>query len=896
MRFTDIFIKRPVLALVVSLLILLIGLKAMLGLQIRQYPRLFNTTITVTTAYPGASPDLIQGFITTPIEQAVATAEGIDYLTSNSIQGTSTVTAYIRLNYDPSQAMTDVMAKVQQVKYLIPNQAQDPIILKSTGQTTAVMYVGFSSADLSSAGISDFLTRVVQPLMSTVDGVASADILGGQTFAMRLWLDPARMAASGISANDVALAIRANNYQSAPGQAKGFYTVTNVEAGTGLVDVDQFKRMVVKSSKEALVRLEDIATVDLGAQSWTSSVAMNGQHAVFIGIQATPTANPLSIVAGIRGLLPEIQRNLPPSVKMQIAYDSTRFIQASIDEVQMTLGQAVVIVVVVIFLFLGSFRAVLIPIVTIPLSLVGAGIIDNTFSRLAQWYGTRLEHSLDYRPVTALFAAAVFVALGFMYLNTSKELAPEEDQGVLFALTKGPQYANLDYLDSYGEELDKAFTSIPEAELRFVVNGRFGPNQGIAGVILKPWGERGRSAQQIKTVLQQKVSAVEGMNAFAFSLPPLPASIGGLPVQMVIDSTGDFVPIYQAMEQIKAAARKSGLFIVTDSDLAFNQPTIRVDIDRDKANELGITMQAIGDTLALLVGENYVNRFNLGGRSYEVIPQVPRTGRLSQDTLTQYYVTSAAGQPVPLSNLVKVSTKTAPNALTRYNQLNSATFQAVPMPGVTMGQAVDFLEQEAKKLPSGFSHDYLSDARQYVQEGNQLLVTFVFALVVIFLVLAAQFESLRDPLVILVSVPMSICGAMMPLFIGLATINIYTQVGLVTLIGLISKHGILMVEFANQLQVTEGLNRRRAIERAARVRLRPILMTTAAMVVGLVPLLTASGAGAASRFSIGVVVVAGMSIGTLFTLFVLPAVYTVLAMDHAAAAHSVRAKERAQGS
>jgi multidrug efflux pump len=384
------------------------------------------------------------------------------------------------------------------------------------------------------------------------------------------------------------------------------------------------------------------------------------------------------------------------------------------------------------------------------------------------------------------------------------------------------------------------------------------------------------------------------MNAFAFSLPPLPASIGGLPVQMVIDSTGDFVPIYQAMEQIKAAARKSGLFIVTDSDLAFNQPTIRVDIDRDKANELGITMQAIGDTLALLVGENYVNRFNLGGRSYEVIPQVPRTQRLTQDTLTEYYVTSAAGQPVPLSNLVKVSTKTAPNALTRYNQLNSATFQAVPMPGVTMGQAVDFLEKEAAKLPSGFSHDYLSDARQYVQEGSQLVVTFVFALIIIFLVLAAQFESLRDPLVILVSVPMSICGAMFPLFAGLATMNIYTQVGLVTLIGLISKHGILMVEFANQLQVTEGLDRRRAIERAARVRLRPILMTTAAMVVGLVPLLTASGAGAASRFSIGVVVVAGMSIGTLFTLFVLPAVYTVLAKDHLAAARSVRARELAQ--
>ncbi len=1021
MKFTDLFIRRPVLALVVSLLILLIGLKALLGLQIRQYPRLYNTTITVTTVYPGASPDLIQGFITTPMEQAVATAEGIDYLTSNSIQGTSTVTAYIRLNYDPSQALTDVMAKVQQVKYLIPAEAQDPIILKSTGQTTAVMYIGFASAELQSAAISDYLTRVVQPLLSTVDGVASADILGGQTFAMRLWLDPAQMAARGISAADVSAAIRANNYQSAPGQAKGFFTVTNIDAQTGLADVDQFKRMVVKSAGGAVVRLEDIARVDLGAQSWTSSVMMNGQHAVFIGVQATPTGNPLSLVEGVRALLPEIERNLPPSVKMQVAYDSTRFIQASIDEVEFSLGQAVVIVVVVIFLFLGSFRSVLIPIVTIPLSLIGAGIImaalgfslnlltllamvlaiglvvddaivvlenvyrhieegksapqaaligareiagpvismtltlaavytpigflggvtgtlfrefaftlagaviisgivavtlspmmcsilltrtssqgrfarliDRGFSRLADGYGRRLQRSLDYRPVTALFAVAVFAVLVFMYLNTKKELAPEEDQGVLFALTKAPQYANLDYSDAYGEELDKSFTSIPEAELRFVVNGRFGPNQGIAGVILKPWGERSRSALQLKQVLQQKVSAVEGMQAFVFSLPPLPASIGGLPVQMVIDSTGDFTSIFQAMEKIKNAARKSGLFIVVDSDLAFNQPTIEVAIDRSKANDLGITMQAIGDTLALLVGENFVNRFNLGGRSYEVIPQVARVDRLSQETLTRYYVTSSGGQQVPLSNLVTVKTTTAPNALTRYNQLNSATFQAVPMPGVAMGQAVDFLEAQAASLPAGFSHDYLSDARQYVREGNQLVLTFVFALIVIFLVLAAQFESLRDPLVILVSVPMSMFGALLPLFLGLATMNIYTQVGLVTLIGLISKHGILMVEFANQLQLTEGLDRRRAIEGAARVRLRPILMTTAAMVVGLVPLLTASGAGAASRFSIGVVVVAGMSVGTLFTLFVLPAVYTVLAKDHAAAAHSARARELAQ--
>ncbi|MFZ2004584.1 MAG: efflux RND transporter permease subunit, partial [Stellaceae bacterium] len=456
------------------------------------------------------------------------------------------------------------------------------------------------------------------------------------------------------------------------------------------------------------------------------------------------------------------------------------------------------------------------------------------------------------------------------------------------------QYSNLDYSQAYDHKLDRALASFPETYLRFIVNGNLGPNQGIAGVILKPWGERKRSAQQLQPLIQKKINAVEGLSAFVFSLPPLPATIGGLPIQMVIYSPGDYKSIYLQMEKIKAAARKSGMFIVVDSDLNFNQPVIHVNIDRSKANELGVTMQSIGNTLALLVGENYVNRFNLQGRSYEVIPQVPRVDRLNQDTLTQYYVKSAAGDPVPLSNLVKVSTTTAPNALTGYNQLHSATFQAVPMPGVTMGQAVDFLEQQAKSLPQGFNHDYLSDSRQYVQEGNALVVTFVFALIIIFLVLAAQFESLRDPFVILISVPMSMFGAMLPLFIGVSTMNIYSQVGLVTLVGLISKHGILMVEFANQLQINEGLDRRRAIERAARVRLRPILMTTAAMVVGLFPLVTAAGAGAASRFSIGIVVVCGMSIGTLFTLFVLPAVYTVLAKDHVAAAHSVRARELAQ--
>ena len=523
-----------------------------------------------------------------------------------------------------------------------------------------------------------------------------------------------------------------------------------------------------------------------------------------------------------------------------------------------------------------------------------AKLVDHVFGTMTRWYGRKLDRSLDYRPITGLFALTILFLVGFLYMHTSKELAPEEDQGIVFAVTKAPKYANIDYLDFYGDKLDKAFQKFPETDLRFVLNGINGPQNGIAGMLLTPWDERTRSSIKLKPLVQAELSKIEGVNAFAFNLPPLPGGPGGLPVQMVINSTNGFQAIYEEMEKLKDAARKSGLFIVSDSDLAFNQPIVRVKIDRTKASDLGITMQNIGGTLATLLGGNYINRFNLEGRSYQVIPQVPRGIRLSPESLGGYYVPTTTGQQVPLSTVVSIETGTDPNALTHYNQLNSATFQAVPMPGVTVGQAVDFLEGEAKKMPAGFSHDYLADSRQYVQEGNQLAITFGFALIIIFLVLAAQFESLRDPLVIMISVPMAIVGALIPLFFGVATMNIYTQVGLLTLVGLITKHGILMVEFANELQLNEGLDRRSAIEMAARIRLRPILMTTAAMVTGLIPLLTASGAGAASRFSIGLVVVAGMSIGTLFTLFVLPAVYVTLATDHQAKAGSERTRQIAE--
>jgi multidrug efflux pump len=1017
MAFTDIFIKRPILSVVVSLLILLIGAAAAFKLPIRQYPKLSNTVITVTTAYPGASPELMQGFITTPIEQAVASAEGVDYITSNSTQSQSQIKVFVKLNFDPNAALTEVLSKVNSVKYLIPKEANDPVILKSTGETTAVMYLGFSSDELSGSAISDYLTRVVQPILSTVDGVASADILGGQTFAMRVWLDPLKMAGRNVTTTEVTAAIAANNFQAAAGQTKGYYTISNVSTNTDLQSVEQFKRMTVKAKDGGFVRMEDIAEVELAAQSTDASVAFSGQRAIFIGVQATPQGNPLNIVRGVRKLFPDIERNLPPSMKMKVAYDSTKFITSSIEEVRNTLVEAVAIVIVVIFLFLASLRSVIIPVVTIPLSLVGvcalmiaagfsfnlltllamvlaiglvvddaivvvenihrhleegktpvqaslqgareivgpvismtitlaavyapigflggltgalfrefaftlagavivSGIValtlspmmcsvllkhesqgwfarkvDTVFTAVTNWYGRRLDRSLDYRPITALFAVAILGLVGFMYMHTSKELAPEEDQGIVFSVIKGPKYANIDYMDFYGDKLDKAFASFPETDLRFMINGIAGINNGIAGMLLKPWDERKRSSIALKPLVQAEISKVEGVQAFAFNLPPLPGGPGGLPVQMVIYSTAGFQAVYEEMVKLKAAAQKSGLFIVTDSDLDFNQPVVRVAIDRTKANDLGVTMQQLGATLATLLGGNYVNRFNLEGRSYQVIPQVPRTLRLSPESLDGYYVPSSSGQQIPLSTLVTIQNGTDPNALSHYNQLNAATFQAVPMPGVTVGQAVDFLESQAKNLPAGFSHDYLADARQYVTEGNQLAIAFGFALIIIFLVLAAQFESLRDPLVILISVPMAISGALIPLFFGVATINIYTQVGLLTLIGLISKHGILMVEFANELQLNENLNKRAAIEKAARVRLRPILMTTAAMVTGLLPLLTASGAGAASRFSIGLVVVAGMTIGTLFTLFVLPAVYVAIATDHQAELTSKRTQE-----
>ncbi|MBH2922068.1 MexW/MexI family multidrug efflux RND transporter permease subunit [Serratia marcescens] len=1021
MTFTDLFVRRPVLALVVSTLILLFGALALSKLPIRQYPLLENSTITISTDYPGASSELMQGFVTQPIAQAVSSVEGVDYLSSSSVQGRSVVTVRMALNRDSTQALTEVMAKVNQVRYKLPEQAYDPVIERSAGEATAVAYVGFSSKTLSTPALSEYLTRVVEPMFTTIDGVAKVEVFGGQKMAMRLWLDSDRLAGRGLTAADVADAVRRNNYQAAPGKVKGQYVVANVRVNTDLTSVEEFRNLVVRNDGNGLVRLKDVGTVELGAAATETSALMDGEPAVFLGVFPTPTGNPLVIVDGIRHLMPAIDKMQPPGVKMALAFETARFIQASIDEVVHTLLEALAIVVAVIYLCLGSLRTVLIPVVTIPLSILGAaglmlafgfsvnlltllamvlaiglvvddaivvvenvhrhidagktplaaamigaregagpviamtltlaavyapiglmggltgalfrefaltlagavvvsGVVALTLSPVmsslllpakqsegrvahaAEWffggltrrYARALDFSLHHRWLTGTLALLVMISLPLLYLMPQRELAPTEDQAIVLTAIKAPQHANLNYVERFAYKLDEVYNRMPETESRWIINGSDGTASGIGGINLTLWQARQRSASVVQADLQRAVNDVEGTSIFAFQLPALPGSTGGLPVQMVLRTPQDYPQLYHTLEEVKHNARNSGLFMVVDSDLDYNNPLAEVHIDRAKANSLGIRMSDIGESLAVLVGENYLNRFGMDGRAYDVIPQSLREQRLTPQALARQYVRTQDNTLVPLSTVVSVAVKVEPNKLTQFNQQNAATLQAIPAPGVSMGEAVAFLERQANALPADFSHDWQGDSRQYTQEGSALAFAFLAALEIIYLVLAAQYESLKDPLIILITVPLSICGALLPLALGYATMNIYTQVGLVTLIGLISKHGILMVEFANELQMHQGLTRRDAILQAAQIRLRPVLMTTGAMVFGLIPLLFASGAGAASRFGLGLVIVSGMLVGTLFTLFVLPTVYTLLARDHAVASPRQRELAAAQ--
>jgi len=1008
-KFTDLFIHRPVLASVVSLLILVLGIRALTALELRQYPETENTVVTIATSYPGASSELIKGFITTPLQQAIAEADGIDYLSSSSRQGGSTIEAHMRLNYDPHAAVAEIQAKVASQRNILPAEAEDPVITSQTGESTALMYIALYSDTLKPAQLSDYMLRVVQPKLQAVPGVGKANMLGNKTFAMRIWLDPERMAALGVTANDVSEVLRANNYLSGVGGTKGNFVKIDLRATTDAVDEQEFRQLVVSNRNGTLVRLADIADTELGSEDYDSVNWYQGKMAIFMGIEQAPGANPLTVAKAVKLLLKDIERDLPDAMHILLPYDASQFIEDSIDEVYHTLIEAIAIVLVVIFLSLGSLRAALIPAITVPLSLIGGAFlmlamgfsinlltmlamvlaiglvvddaivmvenihrhielgqsrlqaavigarelglpviamtttliavyapigfmggmvgtlftefafslagavlisgvvaltlspmmcsrvlkeagkpgrfelaVEHFFGRLAHHYQRLLHKLLEYPSTVMMFALLVLVSIYFMFMLTNKELAPTEDQSILFAMASGPQTATLQYNETYARELIKQFETIPEYQESFLIMGFGGDTSTVfSGFKMPSTFERQRSQDQIQPELQAKVASIAGFQTAVFPRPSLPGSGGGLPLQFVMTSDADYAALDQVADQFLDKAMKSGQFAFLMKDVNFNRPKATLIIDRDRAADLGLSMQDIGSNLATLLGGQYVNRFSLQGRSYKVIPQVDDLSRLDSSKFDNYYLRTASGGQVALSSLVKIENSVEPSKRTQFQQLNSLTINGLMLPGIGLGDAMAYMEKTAAEIfPRGFGWDYTGASRQYIQQGNVLILTFFMALLIIYLVLAAQFESWRDPLIILISVPLSVASALAFMMLGFATVNIYTQVGLITLIGLVAKNGILIVEFANQLQSEAGLSKLQAVEQAAGIRLRPILMTTVAMIVAMLPLLTASGPGAASRFDIGLVIASGLGIGTLFTLFVVPAFYLLLARDH----------------
>ncbi len=1007
MKITDLFIKRPVLAICVNLVILIAGLQAIRSLSVRQYPRSDIAVVQVSTVYVGANADLVRGFITTPLERVIASADGIDYMESSSAQGISTITVHLKLNYDTNAALTQIQSKVAQVRNDLPPEAEAPIIdLQTADQQFAAMYLGFSSSDLDQNQITDYLTRVVQPKLSAISGVQRADILGKRTFAMRVWLKPQKMAALGITPSAVHDALANNNYLSALGKTKGSMVSVNLVANTDLRTAEEFRQLVVKQDKGTIVHLGEIADVVLGAETYDEDVRFNGEAATFMGIWVLPTANSLDVIRQVREAIPGIRAQLPAGMKVGIPYDSTAYIQDAIKEVLSTLTETLLIVVFVIFLFLGSFRSVLIPVVAIPISLIGAvflmlaagftinlltllaivlsvglvvddaivmvenverhlhegktpyraaidaarelvgpiiamtitlaavyapigiqggltgalfrefaftlagavvvsGIVALTLSPMmgskllragdtergfSGWVNRRFDNvrnaymrvlttTLNYRPVVLGVWIIVALLVVPFYIFSQRELAPAEDQGVVFGVVQASPNSTLDQTKLFASQIYGVYHAFPESQSIFQITD---PTGGFGGMVTKPWSERKKTAQQLLVESTGPLSKIAGVRVIPLTPPALPGG-GNFPVDFVIASAAEPQQLAQFANELVKRAFMSGMFIYADSDLKFDQPQAEVVFDRDKLRSQGVDLSQVGKDLSTLLGGNYVNRFSIQGQSYKVIPQVKRVERLTPEQLAQIYVKGSDNQLVPLSTFASLKTTTEPRQLNKFQQLNAVRIQGVIPPPVPLDQALRFLEDESKKiLPQGFTVDYAGESRQLRVEGSKFLGTFLLSAILIYLVLAAQFESFRDPFIVLAgSVPLAISGALMFSFLGFTSLNIYSEVGLITLVGLVSKNGILIVQFANHLQET-GKEKLAAVIEAAETRLRPILMTTAATVVGHFPLVLAKGPGAGARNSIGIMLVSGMIIGTLFTLFIVPSIYMLVARKHQA--------------
>ena len=1005
MKFTDLFVKRPVIAIVLNLIILLAGFQAIKLLNIRQYPRSDSAVVTISTAYIGANADLVRGFITTPLERVISSADGIDYIESASSQGLSAITVHLKLNFDTNAALTQIQSKVNQVRNNLPPEAESPIInVETSDGRFASMYLSFFSKDYDQNQITDYLTRVVQPKIAAIKGVQRADILGARTFAMRIWLKTDRMAALNITPVEVSKALQANNYLSAIGTTKGSMIAVNLVANTNLNNKGEFEQLVIRQENGAIVRLKDIAEVVLGAEDYTTDVRFGGQTATFMGVWVLPTANSIDVIKEVRKILPDIEAALPYGMKVGIGYDGTEYINDALHEVFKTLSETLVIVIVVIFLFLGSVRSVIIPIVAIPISLVGAvflmllfgftinlltilaivlavglvvddaivvvenverhlqagmtpfnaailsarelfgpiiamtitlaavyapigiqggltgtlfrefaftlagavvvsGIVALTLSPMmssvmlregdshrgfAGWVNKRfdsvratylrwLDGTLKYRPVTLLVWIVFSLLMIPLWMFSLEELAPTEDQGVVFGIVQAAPNSTIEQTTLYTELANKMFLSFPEAATTFQITG---PTFGFSGMLTKPFKERSKTTKELAGEAFFAASKIPGIRLITTTPEPLPGG-SDFPVDFVIASTAEPKELLEFANKLVAAAFESHIFNFADTDLKYDQPQTEIVFDRDKVASLGLNLQQVGADLGTLVGGNYVNRFSIQGRSYKVIPQVKRTERLNADQLKDFYVSGPGGKLVQLSTFATTRTTAEPRQLNRFQQLNSAKIQGVLRPGITPDMALKVLEQKAAEiLPKNYVIDYAGSSRQLRKEANTFVYTLILAVILIFLVLAVQFNNFTDPIIILLgSVPLAISGALLFSQLGFTTINIYSKVGLITLVGLVSKNGILIVEFANRLQ-EEGMDKLRAAIEAAGTRLRPILMTSVATVVGHFPLILARGPGAGARNSIGIMLVSGMIIGTLFTLFVVPAIYVVLAKDH----------------
>jgi multidrug efflux pump len=1030
--FTDLFIRKPVLAIVVNLAIVIAGLQAIRTLNVRQYPRSENAAVTVTTAYVGANAALVRGFITTPLERVIAAADGVDYIESESKQGVSIIRARLKLDFDATRALSEISSKVDQVRRDLPPEAEVPILnIESAESQFASAYLSFSSELLEPNEITDYLVRVVQPRLSAVEGVQRADILGGRTFAMRIWLKPERMAALNVSPVQVRQALARNNYLAAVGQTRGALVQVNLTANTDLRTVREFEQLVVREHDGAAVRLRDVADVALGAEDYDTSVAFSGKTAVFIGVWSLPNANSLDVLRRVRTELEALQSELPSQLVATVAYDGTRYIQNAIAEVEETLAETLLIVVVVIFLFLGSLRSVLVPVIAIPVSLIGAvflmqlfgftvnlltllaivlsvglvvddaivvvenverhlregatpkdaalrgarelvgpiismtitlaavytpiafqggltgslfrefaltlagavtisGVVALTlspvmsagllkgggkerllsrlvhrgFDRLKASYQRGLDVALGTRRAIYTAWVAISVLSLLMFMQSPKELAPTEDQGVIFGIVDTPANSTLDQVAHSTRIVKDAALALPEAGFTFQITF---PNMGFWGVGMKPWNERERTVFQILPELQGKLSEIPGIQTFAILPPALPGG-GSFPVEVVLASTADPSEILGFAEQLQQKAAASGMFAFPPLiDLKVDQPESELEIDREKVAELGMDLQSVGQDLGAAVGGGFVNRFSIAGRSYKVIPQLPRAARMTPEQLRDIHVTGPNGQMIALSSIATIRDSVAPRSLNRFQQLN-----AVKVSGVAfrpLDEALAFLENEAAAiLPAGYTIDYTGESRQLRTEGDKFLPAFLLAVVLIFLVLAAQFNSFRDPFVILAgSVPLGMFGALTLTFLKMpnpnipfwtngwtTTLNVYSQVGLVTLVGLVSKNGILIVEFANRLQ-EEGHSKLEAVKLAAATRLRPILMTSVATVCGHFPLTLVTGPGAEARNSIGLVLVAGMAVGTAFTLFLVPAIYVLIAKERRAVEKALPGASAATG-